>query len=124
MCRFKEINMRIVKYDEFLTFPNGTVYAEYNPSCFDEIRVKHDNINGRDFIFTPAVPTLMGTTNDMEYFAKLDEMQKTGVDVPFDFDCATRNAEYDKNQFYAVYSDDDVKNLCALLLGQDFDQTA
>lgn len=109
--------MRIVNKADFLAMPDGTVYAEYAPCYFGDIRVKRETISKADFFLSRSIAWIEGADNSIEYFDGLEEMQKNGNDVPLDFDCCERDGLYDDTQLYAVFSHDDVVNLCGMLLG-------
>jgi hypothetical protein len=103
--------MKIVKLDEFLAMPAGTLFAKYKPCVFGDLCIKEESIpEYRDFIYQPIVDSLDANDSN-QHFDMLDESLKTGKSIPMDFDCLNRDGFYDADQLYAVFERADVEAL-------------
>ena len=102
------MNMRIVNYNEFVKTPKGTLYSEYAPCIFGEVRIKHDVIihNGEvsDWYYQDL------TNNpDWDYAETYDIMatckiMENGVEVPPDFDIIERDGMFNYDRKFLIYS--------------------
>jgi len=92
--------MRLVKRDEMLKLPPGTVYQMFDPNILGELMVKGENSGDTDWYEQPvgAYPDL----NQMQF-----EMEST--------EC--REARFDDTLFYLVYEDTDIEIMVARLKG-------
>ncbi len=111
--------MRIVDRQTFLAMPAGTVYAKYEPCCFEELSIKGDTINdlsGRaiDFLSQQIVDAVQCRGSD-EFFSILDAAQNEGKTVTFDFNCEGRDGCFDYEQLFSVWDAIDVAALIARL---------
>jgi hypothetical protein len=113
--------MRILKYDDFLKEPNGTVYMDYRPCVFGQLAIK---TSGPEFTGDFYVMSLEGNLGDKgatesnggseEQFALIDRVED-GEALPLFFDTAGREGMYDHTALYAVLDPDDVDRLIAVL---------
>lgn len=106
--------MRIVDLQTFLAMPAGTVFAKYRPCVFGDLHIKGDTLaSGTDFFYQQIVDAL--DVNDSGEFA--DELRRatrdgaTGPEIAMDFNCEGRDALFDADQLFAVWSRDDVAAL-------------
>jgi len=82
--------MRIVRLEEFLSLPPGTVFAKYRPQIFDELCVKGDSTpSGCDFIFKPLWD--VDAKSSGELCDLLTAAESGAVEVPIDTDCWQRD---------------------------------
>jgi hypothetical protein len=102
--------MRIVGPQTFLSMPNGTVYAKYEPKFFGEICIKDETIAGTtDFRYRNLVTLDVESSN--ERIELLDLAEENGCSFPLDFYCEGRDGIFDKYQLYAVFERADVEGL-------------
>jgi hypothetical protein len=111
--------MRIVNKQEFYAMPAGTLFSWYEPCVFEGLMIKGDTIYGDnvapiDFWFQDLIGNV-GPTATPEMFVALDDAQKNGVDLELEFGCEQRDALYDENAMYAVYTRRDVEKLSAVI---------
>lgn len=111
--------MRIIKADEFMRMPVGTVYSKYEPCIIGQFFIKDTTIqDGKgeniDFFYQDISDAIDCNGSD-EFFEKLDESEKTGCDIAMDFDCLSRDGCFEPEQLYAVWSKEDVSKLIARL---------
>jgi hypothetical protein len=106
--------MRIVGLRTFLSMPNGTVYAKYEPQTFGEICIKGGNIAGTpDFRYRGLI--MLDVEDSGEHIETLDLAEKTGCSFPLDFYCEERDGLFNRGQLYAVFERTDVEGLIHLL---------
>ncbi len=101
--------MRIVKRDEFLKLPAGTVYQKYKPcvNFFEEICVKERTISEYDFCHYIVPAVLDADSND--YAPIVDTSAK------LDFNSTVRDGFFEEDQLFAVWEKEDVSGLVTLL---------
>lgn len=117
--------MRIVKLAEFLKLPSGTVFAKWEPCIMDCLMVKGDNVgNSNDFYYVEIkdacgkylncyqqllVPAESGS--DSETIKQLEFMiagERPEMNLSVDFTRFSRDAIYDDEQLFAVWSSKDL----------------
>jgi len=109
--------MRIVGLDEFLLLPAGTVFAKYRPQIFGELCVKGDSIHeSRDFLYRSLWEPL--ARNSGELCDVLTAAEERGAEVEIDTDCWQRDGLYEYGQLFAVFSQEEVRQI-AFSLVQD-----
>lgn len=103
--------MKIVKLDEFIALPAGTLFAKYEPCVFEDLCIKGDSIpETRDFFYQDIVGAL-DARDSGEYSNLLFESQETGKSIPLDFDCQSRDGCFEPEQLFAVWDRADVVGL-------------
>ena len=108
--------MRIVRLEEFLSLPPGTVFAKYRPQIFDELCVKGDSINeSSDFFYRPIWEPL--ASNSGELCDVLTAAEERGAEVEIDTDCWQRDGLYEYGQLFAVFSEKEVLRIASSLAG-------
>ena len=107
--------MQIVNLKTFLELPPGTVYAKYQPSFFGNLAIKGETIShGIDFWTVTIVDAL--DCNDFSKFINLlDRSEKEGVHIAMDFDTMQRDGLFEKEQLFAVWHVEDLKQLISIL---------
>ena len=99
--------MRIVRLEEFLSLPPGTVFAKYRPQMFDELCVKGDsNHESRDFVYRSLWEPL--ASNSGELCDVLAAAEERGAEVEIDTECWQRDGLYEYGQLFAVFSREEV----------------
>jgi len=102
--------MKIVNLETFRALPIGTVFSKYRPQIFDNPMVK-DRTTEHDFYYQDLVGNIENI-GDFDLFDKCDQMeQDEDINMPLDFDTITRDGLYEKEQLFAVYSEEDVEQL-------------
>lgn len=102
--------MRIVNRAEFLKLPRGTVFAKYSPCVVGDLCIKVGNF---------------GNTTDFQYDSIGDQFDRyklevgvdefdamvAGTEVPVDFNMTSRDGLNDEDQYFAIWSREDVDGL-------------
>ena len=107
--------MKIITYDEFIKTPKGTLYSEYEPCIFGEVKIKHDVIEHKGEIIDWYYQELTNNP-DWDYAEPYDissicKKMEDGVDVPPDFDIIERDGMFDYDRKFLIYSKEDIQML-------------
>ena len=107
--------MRIVRLEEFLSLPPGTVFAKYRPQIFDELCVKGDSINeSSDFFYRPIWEPYAYSSGELCDVLTAAEERKAEVQI--DTDCWQRDGLFEYDQLFAVFSGDEVVKIAESLV--------
>lgn len=101
--------MKIVDRKAFLTLPAGTVFAKYEPCCFENLLIKEKSLEN-DFFYTEIVDAIDCNGSD-EFSRLLEEAESKGANLTMDFDNQGRDGCYDEKQLFAVFEKEDVEKL-------------
>lgn len=101
--------MKIMTRDQFVLLPAGTVYAKYQPCCFEDLCIKGDSINGVDF-FLQTILQIEADSSD-QWMDRLDRAENIGESIPMDLNVQSRDGCFDSDQLFAVYEPQDVRGL-------------
>lgn len=94
--------MKIVTKEEFLDYPNGTVFAEWVPSMFaSEIKIKTGYYKDNEHAHWNGELSLQPFVDDDKY---------CGICTSW-WTVDGADADYDKNQLFAVFSTTDVMQM-------------
>jgi hypothetical protein len=105
--------VRIVKRQELMAMPAGTVYSLGEPMAFSGLFVKGDNV-GNDFAMCSLLDDF--GEDDTDVHEIVDKLRR-GDDVPLQFgELYGREGMFDDEQCYAVWSSDDVEGLAKFLM--------
>lgn len=100
--------MKVATRQELIHMPAGTLYHEWRPAYFGDLCIKGESIEhpgkGLQDWWSQLVPQVDHET-PMEGLADLDQ----GKAVALTFDCEGRDALFDDEIRYAVWSRDDVE---------------
>lgn len=109
--------MRIVTRAELMRMPIGTVFQEYEPCVFYELRIKTETVEDFDFRSVTISADSFDADSSEEHDMVLQRAEITGEDIPLDFSDAQdfRDGLFDDEQLYAVWSTQDVRALIARL---------
>lgn len=101
--------MRIVNRTEFLLLPRGTVFSKYEPCVLGDICIKVGNFHGNDFQYD----SIGDQFDRFKLPVGVDEFDamRAGTEVPIDFNMTSRDGLNDEEQYFAVWSRDDVDAL-------------
>ncbi len=103
--------MRVVKREDFLKLPKGTVYTDYKPHVFGCLCIKGESLKN-DWWEQIIVGSL---DHESDYLPDIFEALKLGKDVPVELHMESRDACFDDKQLYAVWSKEDVLKLISRL---------
>lgn len=108
--------MKLYKFKDFLKLPAGVVFSYYEPCIFRGLYKKYDSIQDIDFFYTDFIAPIKSSGSD-EYNDKLMNW-KEGEELDLEFDVGEREGLFDEEQLYAVYSENEIKELSDALLGE------
>jgi len=104
--------MKIMKRQEFLATPSGTLYQEYEPSFFRDLQIKYDLIGRNDFVVQNVSHGAIKCEGPADMLLQLDLAQFDGRSVEMDFDCCGREGIFpDDDALYAVWEKADIMAL-------------
>lgn len=112
--------MKIIGRAAFLSLPSGTVYAKYQPCCFDEIAIKGDTCFGFkqepiDWFYQSLNDTNFEGVNDSgAWMQHLDAIQRGEPSGKLE-EVESRDGLFDRDQLFAVWELDDVRFLIRML---------
>ncbi len=109
--------MKIVTRDQLMAMPAGTVFQNFEPRIFGEIRIKGDTC-GSDFYLSDLDGTEYDSVKGDIASALLDATDrslKTGENIKIVLNSECREGMFDKDQLYAVWNTEDVYALIARL---------
>jgi len=109
--------MRIVKREEFLAMPQGTLYCHYRPQVVGNITIKASGPNeiGNDYCYQEL--NEIDVQSSEERHEKLEAMLKdSALSVPLDAECTGRDGCFDDSELYLVYEMEDVAKLLSVLI--------
>jgi len=113
--------MRLVKRQELMTLPPGTLFAElFEPWSFGQLAIKGETwIDGdKNFDFLEIGLGAVASDSTEQYCERLGEMlADSTVSYPAESDYG-REGLYDDNIVYLVYEPADVDHLIGLLRGE------
>ncbi len=101
--------MKIVDLQTFRELPSNTVFTKYTHCVFDELCIKGVTLEN-DFCVQDIADSIQ-FANSEEFADNLFRAADTGESIRFDFECEGRDGLFDKDQLFAVWDDDDVRNL-------------
>lgn len=108
--------MKIVTYDEFIRMPAGTVFAPYEPCVFKdhfEIKVDKGWEDGSDYYFNGTMPLEPCPVGNEYAWGKM--MGPGQVDTEMCIYDGS-NADYSKDELFAVLEPHEVRRLIKALL--------
>lgn len=105
--------MKIINRQQFLQLPAGVLFTKFEPSCFDELRIKGDTIGADFHAVTIADAIDADGTSDL-----LDKIHRAegGESLHMDFETVQRDGLFDEDQLFAVWEREDVEKLVGRLL--------
>lgn len=101
--------MKIVNLEQFRKYPSGTLYSKYEPCVFNGLMIKCDTLL-HDFVYQDLIGNVKAHDSG-EYANKLESALETGESLELDFDFAGRDGLFEDDQLFAVYEENDVKQL-------------
>jgi hypothetical protein len=108
--------MKIVNRETFLKLPAGTIYLEYSRHNFGELCVKEDTyVDSNDFTFR-IIAAEVNAQNLSEELAMFERALEKNESICLDFNCTMRDGKYEEKQLYAIYEEQDIDKLIAVVL--------
>ena len=105
--------MRIVNRAEFLTLPAGTVFAEWAPDFFGDLRVKTDSLPN-DWLYVSLVDAVDASNSDERDMRM--RVAQHGGEARMEYGISARDGAFADDQLYGVWSDEDVRELIDTLI--------
>jgi len=98
--------MRIVDYNTFIKLPEGTMYCEYSPCVFGDLKIKDETISNSDWFYS----SLQSNPEfDSDFYGEACEPMKKGEDINPDFNCIERDGMFDYDRQFLIYNKGDVQ---------------
>ena len=111
MC-LRKWKMKILTYDQFMQTPKETVFSYYEPTVFRGLFIKtSDKYSFKSDILFDDMICCVDSDESGEFFDKCLAMEKGGSSEPLNFEITEREGLHNKEQLYAVYEEQDVKDL-------------
>ncbi|WP_443700128.1 hypothetical protein [Pseudomonas sp.] len=102
--------MKILKRQEFLATPNGTVYQEYEPCVFGPMRIKYDRIGSNDFVVQDLAECAIESKGSGNASDLLFDAEENGTSLKMDFDsCGREGLLPGEDALYAVWEPADIQ---------------
>lgn len=103
--------MRIVKLEEFLTLPQGTVFSKFRPQIFDFPQIKLASMGEIDFCSFELDhwPECNDSNEHHDIIHKME--QDPTFEHPLTFDVTGRDGCFERDQLFAIWDDADVQGL-------------
>jgi hypothetical protein len=106
----RRVWMKIVNLTEFLALPNETLFSKYEPCVFENMAIKTDNCNERDFIVQYIADSIKCTGSD-DFGYILEDAEENGTSIEIDLDICGRDGCFNDDQLFAVWERQDVIKL-------------
>ena len=111
--------MKIVKKEDFLKLPIGTLYSEYEPDMIHGLFIKQESVEGSrghfiDYFFIDLVACVPSQGADSR-IVFLTEKLSTGESFDVIYE-GKRDGVFDDDQLYLIYEEKDVRDLLAQVL--------
>lgn len=107
--------MIIVNKKEFYNLPSGTLYSEFKPMCFTDLKIKQETLkdnkgNPIDFFYENLIGNIESVSSG-DFYDKLEEAIKNKVSLPMNFSDLYRDGLFDDSQMFAIYETQDLEGL-------------
>jgi hypothetical protein len=105
--------MKIVNKTEFYALPKGTLYSDYEPCFFNDLKVKQSTIyDGEkpiDFVYESLIGNIDADSSG-HFVDMLDDAEKNKTSLPMDFECGERDGLFEEEQLFAIYEKNDLED--------------
>ena len=105
--------MKIVNKMEFYALPKGTLYSDYSPYIFNDLKVKQSTIYDEskpiDFIYESLIGNIDADSSG-HFVDMLDDAEKNKNSLPMDFECSERDGLFEEEQLFAIYEKNDLED--------------
>jgi hypothetical protein len=105
--------MKILNLEQFLQMRPGTVFAKYAPAYFEDICIKGDSLETRDFINVALLSVRANSSDELDGI--LEDAEMNGSEFALDLDFWGRDGCFERDQLFAVYEREDVEQLISKL---------
>jgi len=107
--------MKIVNKQEFYNLPNGTLYSDYEPYVFNNLKIKLDtlcdsNRSPFDFYYQDLIGNVF-SNDGSKLVDTLDLAIKDKTSFALDFGSISRDGLFEENQLFAIYEAKDIIQL-------------
>ena len=106
--------MKIYKFKEFLKLKDGIIFSYFEPMIFDGLFKKVESWDG-DFIYQELIAPIKSNSSDEMNNILIEAKDGSEIELDYENDNTSREGLFDEKQLYAVYSDEDIKNLIKCL---------
>ena len=96
--------MKIVDLKTFREMPEGIFFSKYTPYVFGAICIKGETIPGDFYALEIASAVKCEDSDDLRH--QLDHAIATGESLDMDLNAFSRDAEFARDQLFAVWEDD------------------
>lgn len=105
--------MKIVTKQQFLQMKN-VVYAEYKPSCIDQVCIMHGALTHNDFNYSVLFGDIdaEGAEESFDIYYRMEQ----GESFPMEVEITRRDGMYDEEQLYMVFEKEDIVKVTATLM--------
>ena len=101
--------MKIVSLEQFLKYPEGTIYSKYKPCYMDGLYVKADSTETGDWVCMTLIDPIAGDHHDA------CRKMESGGDVSYESDYYGRDGCFDDEQMFMVYNYEDTDAMMKIL---------
>jgi DNA relaxase NicK len=109
----KDIRMRIVDLQTFMSMPDGTIFAKAKKYLHESLSIKVQSLNG-DFLYQSLSMYQYDSKNE-DNMQVLYDLENKGRIVEMNYDCCNRDGLFEKDELFAVLDRDDVVKLITRL---------
>ncbi|PNW41175.1 UNVERIFIED_CONTAM: hypothetical protein BEN50_14395 [Euhalothece sp. KZN 001] len=104
--------MIIVGFEEFLQYPEGTIFSEYYPEFteFDDLCIKGRNVKEIAFYFVP-ISSSIEFHNTEQLLTDLEKADRKGKRLRIDLGCTVKDCEFNKDRRFAMWELEELKSL-------------
>lgn len=100
--------MRIVKFDEFIELPEGTVYGFYRPCFTNDLYIKGESLNSKqDWFYSCITPCNFDYNNDCQNIDAMQAMEN-GEHCVLDVSIQERDGMFDYDRMFLIYEEEDI----------------
>jgi hypothetical protein len=101
--------MKIVNLDQFLKYPEGTIYCKYKPCYMEELEVKGQSLETRDWVCMDLICPVSG-----DHHTSCVKME-SGEEVNYESDYYGRDGCFDEEQMFMVYNHEDTDAMIKII---------
>lgn len=106
--------MRIVDRATFLSLPEGTIFAKYEPCVFDDLCIKYDTTRSNDDFWYVPLSGAIESKDSGDFVDKCKLALQSDVTMVFDEPYRDGDSTAN-NQLFAVWSEEDIEKLIKVL---------
>lgn len=103
--------MKIITRKQMLSMPDQTLYWEYEPCCFDKLRVKRGDPDPEGIDFACDDMDQIKCTGSSDMFEILDDAKNNSTSFDMNLEYTGRDGMFEDKQLYVVYEQEDILQL-------------